>query len=324
MAQHVRNIAIVGAAGNVGKHIVKALLEKSTFNLTAITRANSPTLPSGVHVATVDYTKPETLVDALKGQDVLIMTMSVAAPPEITSKLIEAAAKAGVPWILPDEFSGDTDDDVVGNDTFLGPPKIKNRKLIEELGVSSWIAVANGFWYEHSLGGPGLFGINVLTRECQWYDDGEQRLNVSTWSQVGRAVANLLSLPISSDDKPTTTLSGNRNRFVFIASFSLNQREMLASVQRVTKTTDADWKFSSIPSKEKYENGRKKFLAGDRAAFAELLYSRLFFPGENALLYEVTKGLSNEALGLPKEDLDEATVGAIELAKSDYWKQYGR
>jgi hypothetical protein len=325
MAQtFIRNIAIVGATGNSGKHMVISLLAKSKFKITAITRAGSATPAPGVHIATVDYSRPETLVEALKGQDVLITTVGVTAPPGTTTLLIEAAAKAGVPWVLPNEFGGDTDDEVVSNDTMIGPMKRKDRKLIEDLGVSSWIGVATGFWYEHSLGGPGLYGINILKKECVFYDGAEQRLNTSTYPQVGRAVANLLSLPLTSEDNNALTLSSYRNRLVFVSSFTLNQREMLDAVQHVTKTSDSDWKISTMPAKEKFEDSKKRLFGGDRSAFADMLYSRNFFPGENAGLFEVARGLDNEKLGLPKEDLEEATLRAVELANSDYYrKTYG-
>lgn len=41
------------------------------------------------------------------------------------------------------------------------------------------------------------------------------------------------------------------------------------------------------------------------------LYGRKFFK-DNAGNYELTKGLNNEKLGLPKEDLDEFTKDAVE------------
>jgi len=40
-------------------------------------------------------------VETLRGQQVLIITISVAAPSDTISKLVRAAAKAGVPYILP-------------------------------------------------------------------------------------------------------------------------------------------------------------------------------------------------------------------------------
>jgi hypothetical protein len=317
----IQNIAIVGATGQVGKFIVSALLEKKRFNITAITRAGSSTQPpSGVRVSSVNYEEPDTIIEALKNQDALIITMSVSAPPDQASKIIEAAAKAGVPWIIPNEF-GTNSNSQAAKDTHIGPPKIKERELIEKLGVSSWIGVACSFWYEYSLAGPGLYGIDIGKKEVIWFDDGKQRIHTSTWAQVGRAIANLLSMPVSAEkgDGKSLTLDAYRNKFVYISSFTLNQREMLDAVQRVTGTTDADWKISSTTAKERFENGQKRMLQGDRMGFAHALYSRYFFPGEKAGLYGETEGLDNEKLGLSEEDLFEATKESVRLADAEYF-----
>lgn len=318
-------VAIVGATGSSGKYIAESLLAKSSFKLTAISRVGSSPPPSGVHVITVDYSKPETIVEALKGQDVLIVTMAVSAPAGTAATLYKAAAKAGVPWILPSEFGIDTDDKVVGNDTFVNQPKTDDRQLIQTSGAS-WIGVCTGFWYEHSLSGPELFGIDLLKRECTLFDNGTQRINTSTFAQVGRAVASLMSLPILPENEAdkSLTLDSYRNRFAYISSFTVSQREMLDSVQRYTKTTDADWKITSENSKERFETAKQKLIAGDYSAFGRVLYTRYFFPGDNAGLHEVTRGLDNDKLGLPKEDLEEASQRAIELASNGYWQQYGK
>lgn len=52
---------------------------------------------------------------------------------------------------------------------------------------------------------------------------------------------------------------------------------------------------------------------GDRNGFVRLLYTRVFYPNGGGD-YETSKGLQNEILGLPEEDLDEATREAIRLA----------
>ena len=60
--------------------MTKELLATGKHTVTAISRADSTSkLPEGVKVAKVDYDKPETLVEALKGQDALIITLSVFA-----------------------------------------------------------------------------------------------------------------------------------------------------------------------------------------------------------------------------------------------------
>jgi len=317
----IKNIAIVGATGQVGKFIVSALLRKNKFNITALTRTGSSTRPpSDVRVSNVDYDKPDTLTEALKNQDALIITMSVHAPQDQSSKLIEAAAKAGVPWVLPNEF-GSNSNSQAAKDAGIAIPKIKDRELIEKLGVSSWIGVACSFWYEYSLAGPMLYGIDIAKREVLWFDGGKQKIHTSTWPQVGRAVANLLSLPVSAEggDGKSVTLDSYRNRFVYISSFTLSQREMLDAVERVTGTNDSDWKLSSTTAEERYEDGRKRMMQGDRVGFAHAMYSRYFFPGEKAGLYGETDGLDNERLGLQEEDLDEATKESVRLADGEYF-----
>ncbi|KAG0301568.1 hypothetical protein BGZ99_003392, partial [Dissophora globulifera] len=59
----------------------------------------------------------------------------------------------------------------------------------------------------------------------------------------------------------------------------------------------------------------KELGAGNRTGFAKLLYARTFYPDGSG---NFEHKLNNDILGLPKEDLDEATKRAIELAQSGY------
>lgn len=88
------------AGGNVGKPITKALLATGKHTVTALSRAGSTsTLPEGVKVAQIDYDNEETIVNALKGQDYLVITMNATAPPETHHKLVAAASKAGIKYV---------------------------------------------------------------------------------------------------------------------------------------------------------------------------------------------------------------------------------
>ena len=78
----------------------------------------------------VDYKKPETLVEALRGQDALIITLSGHSPKDTESQLINAAGKAGVAWILPNEWSPDTANEEMVKDVFVFQSK----------GEKSWCA----------------------------------------------------------------------------------------------------------------------------------------------------------------------------------------
>ena len=103
----VKNIAVVGATGSVGGHITEHLLKTGQHVITALTRADSKSkMPEGVKVAKVNYMDESTVVDALQGQDALIVTMNNTNLGAVAT-LIEAAAKADVKWIMPNEYSPD-------------------------------------------------------------------------------------------------------------------------------------------------------------------------------------------------------------------------
>ena len=58
------------------------------------------------------------------------------------------------------------------------------RKIIEDLGKSSYIALSTGFWYEMSLSIPICYGIDLVYHTATLFDDGETKVSASTWPQV--------------------------------------------------------------------------------------------------------------------------------------------
>lgn len=295
---------------------MEELLKTAKHKVTAITREDSTSkLADGVLVKKVNYDNQSSLIEALQGQDALIITMSVMASPDQQTKLIEAAAAANVPWILPNEFGGDPLDLEMAKDIFLSAPKAKYRDHIEKLGKSSWIAIVCGFWYEFSLaGGLYRYGFDFKSRTVTLFDEGNVKINTSTWPQCGRAVASLLSLKVApdSEDDNSPTLTDFKNKCAYISSFTISQNDMLESVLRVTGTDLKDWKVTKVSVREYYKSGVEEFQKGSRIGFAKLLYSRNFFP-ESRGNFGATKGLHNDVLGLPKEDLDEFTKIAVQM-----------
>ncbi|KAL2855672.1 NAD(P)-binding protein [Aspergillus pseudodeflectus] len=311
----IGKVAIVGAGGTIGSHITKALLSTGKHTVTALSRAGSiNTLPSGIQIATVDYNDESTLITALQNQDFLIITMAPTAPRDTHSKLVQAASKAGVPYVMPNGYAGDIEHVALGNDTLLGPVAQAARAEIERLGMQ-WVTVCCGFWYDYSLGGgESRFGFDFEKRAVTFYDDGTTRTSVSTLAQVGRAVANVLSLRVLPEDErdQSLTLSAFLNQGVYIKSFVLNQKDMFESVKRVTGTTDADWTITHEDTKKRYADGLAQVKMGNMAGFSKLLYARAFYPEDPG---EHSGKAQNELLGLPEESLDEATRAGIELEK---------
>ncbi|KAK9442079.1 NAD(P)-binding domain protein [Metarhizium brunneum] len=311
----IERVAIVGAGGTIGWNITAALLQTGKHSVTALTRKDSSNkLPEGVLVAPIDYNDEATIVAALQDQQFFIITMAPNAPRDAHSKLVQAAAKAGVPYIMPNGYGGDIANTKLGEETMLGPIAKAQRDEIERLGMQ-WITVCCGFWYDYSLaGGESRFGFDFDKRSLTIYDDGNTKNSTSTLSQVGRAVAKVLSLKELPDDESDTSLSlsGFLNKAVYIKSFVVSQNDMFESVKSVTGTTDADWTITHEATKTRYEDGLAQVKTGNMAGFGKLLYARAFSPDDPS---DVSAKAQNQLLGLPDESLDEATKVGIDLVK---------
>lgn len=246
--------------------------------------------------------------------------MAATAPPGSQEKIIAAAAKAGVPWVMPSAYGSDIYNESLGKETMLGPGIKSGIKAVEDGGISSWIALTCGTWYEFSLAmGPWWFGIDFANKRVEQCDDGNTLINTSTWEQCGRAIASLLSLKELPDNEEDTSpsISRWRNRALTISSFQISQRDILDSVNRVKGMTDADWQIQREPSHVRYRRGLDLLKSGHRLGFALALYARIFYPDGGAN-HEATTALDNEILGLPKEDLDEATRRAIGMVDAGF------
>jgi len=314
----IERVAIVGASGRVGGYIARALLETGRHTVTALSRAGSNSeTPKGAHKVEVSYDDEDALVAALKGQDFLVITLPGRAAPGTHSKLVQAAAKAGIRYVMPNWYGGDAANTRLHNDTGLGPVNAGNVAEIQSKGMRS-VLLANGFWYEWSLGmGPNALGFDLGKRTLVLYDEGDVRINTSTWPQCGRAVAALLSLNILPEDEgdKAATLSQFLDGIVYVSSFRLSQRDMYESVRRVTGTADEDWTVTHEPSEKRWREGREAMQQGDMSGFVRQLYVRNFFAGDSGD-FESVRGLHNDVLGLPKEDLDEYTRITLRMVEN--------
>lgn len=267
----------------------------------------------------MDYDDEESIVSALKGHEFLIITLAYSAGNEIHSKIVQAAAKAKITHLMPNIYTADVvlNNKAIGDETGMGPAFRPYLSEIERLGLT-WTVLVTGLWYEFSLAcPPDWFGFDINKREVTIFDDGQARINTTTWPQCGRAVASFLGLKKSpEDDKDSApTLQQFQNKAIYVSSFLINQREMLESVERVTGTTDADWNIQYESTAKRIQDGRAAFAAGDSKGLAKAYYSRIFSPDSPAT-YQ--KKLHNGLFGLPNEDLDDATMVGVNMAKNGY------
>lgn len=115
-----------------------------------------------------DYSSPSFLQAALREQDVVIIAFGFEAPLDLQECIIDAAGKAGVKWILPNEWSSDGENEKLCKVFSLLGEKRKFREQIERLdldgGRGGWVGVANNPWFDYvSL----LFGLKKTQMSSQ-------------------------------------------------------------------------------------------------------------------------------------------------------------
>ena len=294
-----RKIAIIGASGKLGKPTLQALLSKGVHTITAIQRNESTSnFPPEVVVKIGSLNDELFLVEALKGQDALLVILPIPNM-DLGVFLIRAAAIAGVPYILPTEFGVDTPK--VENEHSMMAPKMARRRLIEELGVSSWIAVIVNFWLDANVQ-SGLWGIDVERRRVEILNGADAKISTTTVRRSGEGIAVLLSLPESD-------LAKFKNNSFYYSSFELSQRDIFQAVKRATGTTDADWLITEKDAAEIVRESEPKIRAGDWYAEWYRLFV-MFFQGIGGSNFEDRVADLRE-YGLATEDLDDVIKKAI-------------
>ncbi|KAK2604310.1 hypothetical protein N8I77_007253 [Diaporthe amygdali] len=300
--EQTRIITLVGATGNVGKPILDSLIAVG-HKVNVITRTGSNvTVPDGVTLHRGDYNDETFLVNALKGQDVLITALSFGAY-DAQIPLFRAAAKANVPWIVPCEFGADPKASL---NEHIGIMKVKKpyRDLIEELGVSSWIGVVNGLWFDYVMRYAAFgVGVDAKTKTAHFYDDGNTKTNFTTLNRVGESLAAVLGWP---EDE----LAKLKNDWVFFSSFHITQREIWEAAMRVTGTKESDWTVSSEPSEDLIKELKQQIASGAGMAPAQRLLMVLTIGKGIGGDYQ-EKVVDYKRLGLQPENLDDVMKAVV-------------
>lgn len=145
----IKNIAIIGASGNVGEVVLPAFLEKTNIKITVISRPESKaTFPSSVNVVRASVNDPASLEKAFQGQDAVICLIATAEIPR-EGLIVDAAAKAGVKWFVPSEFGHDTTDPKVAEllPIFKGKVGVV-EKLRSHEATMGWTSIITGLFLD--------------------------------------------------------------------------------------------------------------------------------------------------------------------------------
>lgn len=142
-----------------------------------------------------------------------------------------------------------------------------------------WLIVPKGLKH-------GSIGVNKDTKTAVIYDSGNELVQASNLSFIGKAVAAVLA----NEEKTA-------NKYLDIGSPLFTQNQVLEIVE---KETGEKWTVQKASTADEGKIGEEKLSKGDFSAFSNLLRERIFKDG--AGLAEVG---GNELLGLKEESLEE-------------------
>ncbi|KAI0490406.1 hypothetical protein F4859DRAFT_7151 [Xylaria cf. heliscus] len=303
MAQEINTVVVLGATGNLGPHMVSGLLAAG-FKVTVISRSqpnSTSVIPTGVKVLQSDYTFTS-LVDAFKGQDAVVSTVSTITVQQQLS-IIDAAVAAKVKRFIPSEFGSDTS----ANDEENASGFIKDKQEVvrylrtKEADGLSWTSICTGAWIDWMLEeGQGLLGLDVRSKTATVIDSGEQEFTASTISLVAKATASTLLHPEET-----------RNKYVQVHSFTLSQNLLLEALERVA---GAKFARKNMRREDLLALATKHQQDGDNGHGYYELVTAMSYSGSPYTLFPERAARGNELLGLVEEEDLDAMIRRV-LAK---------
>jgi len=286
----IKNVALIGAGGNVGPHVLNAL-DKSGFDVTIISHKSSKSTFDGRKVIQVSDNWPEEeLVAAFKGIDAVVSNVPAAHGPTINGgqeRLIDAAIKAGVKRFIPSEFGGDNRNKAGLELCPVYQDKLPVIKYLQERQDKiSWTAVITGPFFDFGLR-VGFLGPDMQTKEATITEGGSTKFTTTTLPQTGLAVAAVLA-----HDTETA------NKYVAIESFSTTQNELVAAMEKEGLTVKKTYQTGQ----ELIDKSRAGVAAGNQFAVYGLLQATIFIPGYGGD-FSAEADSWRTVLGLEKLDL---------------------
>jgi uncharacterized protein YbjT (DUF2867 family) len=285
---------ITQATGNLGPSLAHAL-QNSRFNLTILTRTTSTTpVPEGVTVVRADYSSHSSLVDALKGQDVVIN----ASPPSGSTQraLIDAALEAGVKRFLPSEFGSGSLDPLARAIVPMFEAKWEAIKYLREKeGEMEWTGVFTGPFFDWGMG-MGFFGLDPATKTAKIFRDGRSVITTTNLRTVGEAVVRIL-------ERQEET----RNLFVTVNSFQTTQLELLETAEKIT---GQKWEIEHVDVNKHLAEGNEMIASGNFYGMMNQLQGLCF--GDEGLGNLESEGFWNERLGMGQDSMEDSLRAVLE------------
>lgn len=225
----MKNVLIVGATGNLGPHIVKALV-KNGHQVSALMRSTamadiSKTQPlniQGVELLEGSFEDYDSLSSACRKKEVVV---SCAGGDQIMNQihLAKAAKESGVAQFIPSEFGIDPYIAEKGS-CDLFDAKAAVQEQIKETGIGFTPIYTNGFM-EFWATGLGELGPLSPPERAKVFGDGNMSAYMTALSDIGQYTAAIV-------EDPETI-----NKEVLVSTTSATQNEMISLWEDISGKT---------------------------------------------------------------------------------------
>ncbi|KAM0265398.1 hypothetical protein ACHAQJ_000240 [Trichoderma viride] len=286
-----RNIAVLGGTGQVGRPIVKALID-ADFNVTVVTRSSSlnPKEINGAIFVTSDYTY-ESLVKIFTGQEAVVSAVAAGPPIAAQKVMVDAASQAGVRRFIPSEYGSSSIAQPLEDFKKLMAPKTELIGYLREKcrlhPQLSWTCLSGGALFDVGIHSRA-WGISVSERTATIFDTGEARFDSTTIPAMAQSVVSVLQRPADS-----------ANQYLLIRSFVVSQSEILAVLEDITQSK---WLVSYVNAENLRQEGWRLLAGGNPKQGIESIIRGALFQGQKDIsVYQ--DDLANTQLGLPTTNL---------------------
>ncbi|KAJ4246585.1 hypothetical protein NW762_013527 [Fusarium torreyae] len=279
-----KKVALLGK-GVLGSAVLEQLVANG-FTVTLLSRdpSNVQNLPSGVGVAKVDYSSKVSIVEALRGNDVVINTLGAASVGN-QEIIIDAAIDAGVKRYFPNDWSHLSNDplakDLPTNYTHLKVQAYLQKKADE--GLLEYTVINAGPFFDLILKFPYL--VDTKSHSVTLFDNGETPLSTTSTRSVGKAVAGALKIP-----------EATKNRKLAINDTVLTQAKVYEWAKKYT-STDVQWTETRVDAQEELDKAVKALK--ENPSDHKLILPVFKASALNSKLTTAYPKVDNELLGLP-------------------------
>lgn len=306
-AMAVETVALVGASGHLGPSILESLRSSTKLEVTVLLRQSSKsTFPSSVKTVRIpDNLEPqETLIEALKGQDALVLAFAGSSTTQ-SKTLIDAAINAGVKHIIPADFGSCDSSDPRSLELV---PLFKEKKKVRDYLIShegqgkgkmSWTSIVTGHFFDYGLM-TGLLGIDVKGKKARVFDGGKKEWSATTLHTIGESVRSTLELGDNI---------GTKNKLVYVQGVRTSQDALIGILE---KLTGEKFNVEYIDSEEFIKEHKPKLYKSDGTLNQEVLEDLVGVEGIVNADWEHAETLVNDLLGFPTEKVEDVVRKALQ------------